>query len=115
MNQRSRVGRRNLLRIVKHFGIVVEYPISLGHLAAYIAQERIGDTHLLSPCLISIVKINTHAQYLGINGLKLGQVKLKGQGFLGSSIAESVNIEKHHHGFLTHEVGECYRLRRGRW
>src|SRR5215471_4268108 len=103
------------LGIRGHCGVIIEDTIRLTHLAAGITQHRIGDTELLRPCLVRIIDINTHAQYLGIGGLQLGQVQLKGQGFLGSRVAERVNIEKYHHRLLAHEVGEVDRLRRGRW
>ena len=104
----------NPRRIFGHFGIVVEDVIRLRHLASHIAQERIGDADLLSPCFVGVVEVHTHTQHLGIGGLELGEIKLEGQRFLRSGAGEGGDIEEHHDRFLTDVVGEADLLCRCR-
>src|SRR5947207_15167480 len=58
------------LGVLGHFGVIEEDAVGLRHLAARITQEGIGETELLGPCLVCIIEIDTHAQDLGIGGLK---------------------------------------------
>jgi hypothetical protein len=92
-------------RVLRQFGIVEKGPIGLRHLTSHIAQEGIGEAEFLGPCLIRVVKINTHAQHLGTSGLELGQIKLEGQRFRRSGASEGTDVEEHHDRLLPDKVG----------
>src|SRR5215475_825328 len=101
------------LGILGHFGVIEEDAIGFRHLAARITYKRIGKTELFGPGLVCIIEIDTHAQNLGIGGLKLGQVKLKGQRFLRSTSGKSADVEEHHHWLFSYVVGKFYFVCRG--
>src|SRR5262245_31691091 len=103
------------LGVLGHFGVIEEDAIGFRHLAARITHKRIGETELFGPCLVCIIEIDTHAQDLGIGGLKLGQIKLKGQRFLSSTSGKSTDVEKYHHRLFSYVVGKFYFFRRSPW
>jgi len=73
-------------------------------LPAHVAQQGIGEPKLFCPGDVGIIEIHTHTQNLGAFGLKLGEIKLEGQGFLGSRLGEGANVEKQDHWLFAQVV-----------
>ena len=94
----------NTLRILRHGGVVVEHAVRARHLAAQIGQQRKLETELVGPRFVGVVEIYTDAQDLGICGLELGKIKLKGQRFLRSSVGERADVEEQNDRFLAGEI-----------
>ena len=94
------------LAVRRHGGIVVEDAVRARHFAAQIGEQRVLEPELLAPRFVGIVEVDTDAQDLGIRGLELGKIKLKGQRFLRSSVGECADIEEQDDRFLATEITE---------
>ncbi len=84
--------------------VIVEYTVRFRRLPAHVTQQGVGQPELFRPGDIGIIEIHTHAQHLGMFGLKLGKIQLKGQSFPRSRFGESANIEKQHHRLFAQVV-----------
>lgn len=61
--------------------------------AVHIAQQRKGDTDLLCKCCVGWRAVDTDAENYRITCFDLGQIRLIGLEFLGSTTCESENVE----------------------
>lgn len=96
----------NFLGIVGHGRVVVQHAVVTAHLASHIAQQRVGQTEFLGKSFVSIVEVNAYAQYLGIEGLELGEIKLEGQDFLRSKLGKGADVEEQHDVLVVPVVGQ---------
>jgi hypothetical protein len=104
----------NFLGIVGHGRIVVEHAVVAAHLAPEVTQQRIGQAELFGKDFVGIVEVDAYAQHLGVEGLKLGKIKLEGQGFLRSKLGKGADVEEQHDVLLALVVGQFDGLPCGR-
>jgi hypothetical protein len=105
---------RDFLGIVGHGRVVVEDAVLAAHLASEVAQQRVSQAEFFGEGFVGIVEVNAYAQYLGIEGLELGKIKLEGQSFLRSSLGKGADVEEQHDVLVAPVVGQFDGLPCGR-
>ena len=90
--------------------VIIEHTVGFRRLTAHVTQQGVGQPELFRPGDVGVIEIHTHAQNLGMLGLKLGKIQLKGQGFLRSRFGEGANIEEQHHRLFSQVVRKLHRL-----